>query len=369
MNKFLIVHTTDHHHGLTTDGVEDVNSGLNTRTLDSFYAFDQVIQFCIDNNVKVLTISGDIFDNKSVPQNIINAFYERLQRLSQSNIFTYILLGNHDISARESRKSSLEIAKILNMPNVYVTRGNDPVLDLGYIQIYSPSYWDNNEVLEQKITQAASTIDWTRPALLVVHCQVETPQFKYSSFKEDLHFTPLSLLIKNPWVYVAMGHLHRYVKLNDNPPVYYGGSLVRCSFSEEYDDKGFNVIEVDGIKPVKVTRQNVDCLKMRTYKGTMADIRAALTKTQPEQFQNTIIRATIDTTDEEIDDKFLKTIFAQAFKFRVTKAPKTRELKKMDAIGLNTLNKYAEKYFENEPRKIELMALLDEIKKTEESKA
>jgi DNA repair exonuclease SbcCD nuclease subunit len=367
--KFKIIATGDTHFGLTTDtNAEDPETGINLRSLDAFQAFDQLIDYAINNDVKLITHSGDVFNVKTVSQLIINEFYKRVKKISDNNIDFVILSGNHDKSKLPHMKCSLDLSNVLNIPHIYKSDGND-LFDLNYIQIATAGYYSKPEELENQLNDINNRIDWNRPSLLIGHLQVETPEFKYASFKEDLHFTPINLLTKYPYSYISLGHLHKYFKLNDNPPVYYNGSLVRCSFSEEKDDKGFNVIEFNGIEPVKIIRQNVECLKMLTLKGTMADIRAALKKATPENFVNVIVRVIVDTTDEDIDDKFFKTIFAQAFKARISKEAKNKELKKIDAQGLSSMTEYAEKFFEKEPRKTELMALLEEIKKVEESQA
>lgn len=45
--------------------------------------------------------------------------------------------------------------------------------------------------------------------------------------------------------YIALGHIHKHQVLRDNPPVVYAGSLERLNFSEEADDKGFYVVDIE----------------------------------------------------------------------------------------------------------------------------
>jgi exonuclease SbcD len=45
--------------------------------------------------------------------------------------------------------------------------------------------------------------------------------------------------------YIALGHIHKHQVLNDYPPIVYSGSLERIDFSEETEDKGFCVIQIE----------------------------------------------------------------------------------------------------------------------------
>lgn len=49
--------------------------------------------------------------------------------------------------------------------------------------------------------------------------------------------------------YVALGHMHRYQRLAETPPVVYSGSLQRVDFGEERDVKGFCLVQLDPAKP------------------------------------------------------------------------------------------------------------------------
>jgi len=364
-----LISISDTHYGISTDSgnVDDPISGINRRTQDGFQALDQVVNYAIENDVKVLIHSGDVFDNKTPSQNVINAFAERLKKLSDAGIHSYILLGNHDASQRLVRKTGLDLMKTLDVPNVCVTRGGD-ILDLGWVQIASISYWYLPNEISAAVDEVASRIDWNRPAILVVHLQIEFAEFP-GSFKEDLPFVPLTALTRHKWAYVQAGHIHRAQILNQEPFVFYAGSLTRHSFAEEKDPKTFWLSEINDNNVVLPKQIPVECLRMLTLKGTMEDIRAALKKAKPENFVNVIVRVIVNTEKEDIDEKFFKTMFAQAFKSRISKEAKTKELKKMDANGLSSMKEYAESYFAKEPRKVELMALLEEIRKTEESKA
>jgi len=366
--SFKVIHVSDTHVGLTTDGVDNPLTGINTRAQDCLDALSYLVDYAIANNVKIILHSGDVFNDKGISLTYINAASAIIKRAADAGIFVYLLAGNHDSSRLLTRKNTIEHFATLHVKNVYVTRGGD-YTDLGYCQVVSVPYWSTPEDIQNDINTLALQVDWTRPAFLVAHLQIDYAGFPGWFKDPSLQFVPAAALAAHPWTYVAVGHIHKNQQLVEDKHVYYAGSLVRCTFTEEHDPKGFMEFDVQGVKAVDVHLHEVECLRMLTLKGTMSDLRVALIKAKPKHFKNAIVRVLVDTTDEDIDDAFFKLLFAEAFKARVSKQAKTKELKKMDAVGLSGLNEYAEKYFEQEPRKKELMALLEEIKKTEESKA
>jgi exonuclease SbcD len=60
---------------------------------------------------------------------------------------------------------------------------------------------------------------------------------------------PVSMLTRPCFDYVALGHVHRHQNLNksNNPPVVYPGSIERVDFSEEKEDKGYVMIDIQAI--------------------------------------------------------------------------------------------------------------------------
>ena len=72
-------------------------------------------------------------------------------------------------------------------------------------------------------------------------------------------FVPTVLLISaaaHPnFDYIALGHIHRKQVLNENPPMIYSGSLERLEFSDENEEKGFYIIDIDFVESYIKGRQ------------------------------------------------------------------------------------------------------------------
>jgi exonuclease SbcD len=59
------------------------------------------------------------------------------------------------------------------------------------------------------------------------------------------HVLALSNVANPAFDYIALGHIHRHQVLSQSPPVVYAGSLERLDFSEEKDEKGFYLVEIE----------------------------------------------------------------------------------------------------------------------------
>jgi DNA repair exonuclease SbcCD nuclease subunit len=363
-DKFSFIATGDTHFGLSTFGVEDPVTRINSRSLDGFQGFDQLIDYAIKNKIKLITHSGDVFDSKTASQTVVAEFYKRVKKISDNGIDLVILSGNHDKSRLKQVKCSLDLANIIDIPGVKVSDGSD-LFDLGYIQIATISYYMPNEELENQLESFAEQIDWNRPTLLLAHLQIETDDFKYSSFKEDLHFTPLTMLTRYPYNFISVGHLHKPYILSEKPRAMYNGSLVRCSFTEENDEKAFSVITIENNEIESVERISINCLKMITLKGTMSQIVSATEIHKTEKFKDTIIRCIIDDSEETIDEKYFKEKFKFCFKYIIKKEPKKNKIIRDKEMNLSSLNIAVQDYFKDDKDKDDILQIMEEIKNME----
>jgi exonuclease SbcD len=65
--------------------------------------------------------------------------------------------------------------------------------------------------------------------------------------------------VANPtFDYIALGHIHKHQVLSRNPPMVYAGNLERLDFSEEADEKGFYMVEIEPDKEAGKRRVTFD---------------------------------------------------------------------------------------------------------------
>ena len=271
-----LVHFADLHLGVENYGRLDPATGLSTRLSDFLHAFDQVIDYALDpaNEIDLVIFAGDAFKNRTPSPTHQREFARRIQRLSAAQVPTVLLVGNHDVPHASGRAHTLEIYDTLEIEHVYVARkpqvfniethhGPVQVVTLPWVvrsqllardEHKGKSLPEINELILERVTNILEgddgligELDQNMPTILAAHATIQGAA--YSSERsvmlgQDVVLPPS--LVRNPvWDYVALGHIHKHQVLCDDPPVVYAGSIERIDFSEEEEDKGFVVAEVE----------------------------------------------------------------------------------------------------------------------------
>ena len=271
-----ILHFSDLHIGVENYGRIDPETGLSTRLGDFLGAFDQVVDFALSEDVDLVLLAGDAYKGRDPSQTHQREFAKRLTRLSEANIPIFLLVGNHDLPNAASRANAVEIFPTLQVPYVYIgdsLQNYTVPTRSGPIQILAVP-WPRRGGLLSREDSKGLTIDEIRqeiegrmtaaienrvqqldpalPAILAAHVTVNgaTVGTERSMMLGQDHMLLLSAVHKPQLDYVALGHIHRHQILRDDPPmVVYSGSLQRVDFSEEGDQKGFCVIDLDIAAP------------------------------------------------------------------------------------------------------------------------
>ncbi|MDZ8259551.1 exonuclease SbcCD subunit D [Nostoc sp. ChiQUE01b] len=269
-----ILHLSDIHMGSGfSHGRINPASGLNTRLED----FVNTLSICIDraltDAVDMVIFGGDAFPDATPPPYVQQAFASQFRRLMDANIPTVLLVGNHDQHSQGQGGASLNIYRTLGVPGFVVgdtltthcieTRnGKVQVITLPWLtrstlmtrqETEGSSLAEVNQLLTERLRVVMEgeirRLDPDVPTILLAHLMADNASLGAERFLAvGKGFTlPLSLLTRPCFDYVALGHVHRHQNLNksNNPPVIYPGSIERVDFSEEKEDKGYVMLELE----------------------------------------------------------------------------------------------------------------------------
>jgi exonuclease SbcD len=273
-----IIHFADLHLGVESYGRIDPESGLSSRLLDFLSAYDQLVDFAIENKVDLVLFCGDAYKSRDPSQTQQREFAKRIKRLSEGGIPVFLLIGNHDLPNAIGRATTTEIFNTLAVENVYVANRPDVhriPTPSGIIQIValpwlrrsalltkedskSLNFDQLNHKMQQKLTGIIKTkikeLDPKLPSILAAHVWVAGARIgSEDSMTIGQEQVLLTSNVAHPsFDYIALGHIHKHQVLCQNPPVVYAGSLERLDFGDEGDDKGFYLVEIEtGSEPGK----------------------------------------------------------------------------------------------------------------------
>lgn len=237
-----IVHFSDTHLGYSDYGKFDSATGVNQRELDTYAAFKEIVDYIIATKPDLVIHAGDLFDSIRPSNRAISEALNQLFRLSKEGIPTVIIAGNHSTPRQRSTDSIFSILKFF--PNIYpIFEGRYQRLEIGDCAIHAIPHMYSDEELRDGVASLKPDGNF-KYNVMVAHTAIRGAQIaSWGEFKEQT--IPLDAL-KPEFNYIALGHYHRFLRINGTQNAYYCGSPERFSFNEVGDKKGFIEVELDG---------------------------------------------------------------------------------------------------------------------------
>lgn len=245
-----IAHIADLHLGKKMNGVDLLE--------DQRYILNQIYEHLIDQEVKVLMISGDVFDRSVAPSQAMQLFEKFLMDVSSQKIKTLVISGNHDHATR------LEYAgQFMRERGVYIAGVYQEEIEMVEIEdccfyllpFIKPIHV--RTVLEadvstytEAISKALSTVslDKKKKNILLAHqfvVSTHEPLLSDSEIRSVGNLDQVDSYVFDGFNYVALGHLHRPQWINSN--IRYAGSPLKYSFSEANDQKTLTILNTEDL--------------------------------------------------------------------------------------------------------------------------
>ncbi len=328
-----ILHLSDIHMGSGfTHGRVNPETGLNTRLEDFVGTLSVCIDRAIAEQVDLVLFGGDAFPDATPPPYVQQAFAGQFRRLVDAQIPTVLLVGNHDQHSQGQGGASLCIYRTLGVPGIVVgdtlTTHNIETRS-GAIQVITLPWLTRSALMTRQETQGLSLgeinqllterlqvvlegeirrLDPDVPIVLLAHLMADNANLGAERFLAvGKGFTlPLSLLTRPCFDYVALGHVHRHQNLNksNKPPVIYPGSIERVDFSEEKEDKGYVMVEVESGS----AKWEFCPLSVRAFRTIEADVSkaedpiAAIAKVVAKNnIEDAVVRLVYKLRSEQLD--------------------------------------------------------------------
>ncbi|NMG18297.1 exonuclease subunit SbcD [Brasilonema bromeliae] len=328
-----ILHLSDIHMGSGfSHGRINPETGINTRLSDFVNSLSRCIDRALAEPVDLVVFGGDAFPDATPAPYVQEAFAGQFRRLVDANIPTVLLVGNHDQHTQGQGGASLCIYRALGVPGVVVgdtLKTHRIQTRNGSVQVITLPWLTRSTLMTRQETEGASVaevnqllterlrvvlegetrrLDPNVPTVLLGHLMMDNANLGAERFLAvGKGFTlPLSLLTRPCFDYVALGHVHRHQNLNksNNPPVIYPGSIERVDFSEEKEDKGYVMVELEKGRvqwefcPLPVRAFHTIEVDLSKAEDPQAAIMKALAK---RDIQDAVVRLIYKLRSEQLD--------------------------------------------------------------------
>jgi exonuclease SbcD len=212
--------------------------GFNQREADVSAAFQEALQLAQQVQPDLTIIAGDVFHSVRPSNSVITFCLRQLysyQKKTQAP--TIIVAGNHESPKRADTGCVLQI--LARAPDVYVVDARHQRLKFSALNL-SVDCVPHNALKNFNWAALRSDSD-AHYNVLITHAQVKgAPGSEGGGYDLDPE-----LLRQTDWDYIALGHVHRYVKFGDN--CCYPGALDFTSnniWAELEEEKGPVIFEL-----------------------------------------------------------------------------------------------------------------------------
>ena len=234
-----ILHFSDTHLGYQAyDHVNDC--GINIREDDVYRAFAQIIDAALRLKPDLVVHAGDLFHRPSPSNRALTFALEQLSRLSEANIPTCIIAGNHEAPRNSFTAPILKALGVLPGVDAFY----EPVYtrhEYGEICVHALPHVQNPRIFQQELARLAPHPD--RFNLLTLHLSLGS-RYLMDEYGEQ-RFPDEALAMLAQFNYIALGHWHNVQKAEVKANAWYCGAAECFSDAETGSSKGFLVIDTD----------------------------------------------------------------------------------------------------------------------------
>ena len=284
MNKVKVLHCADLH--FDTPFKELSKEVSDTSKNELLEVFKKIIDLAIEENIEVLLIAGDVFDNLTVNKNTLFFISDQIRRID--NIKVFISPGNHDPYNEKS------FYNMINWPeNVYIFKGDmefKEVKELNLI-VWGAGFRNNyeNETLLRGVS-----VDSDKINIMILHGEIAS-----TNSKNEYNPIYINDIYNSNIDYIALGHRHKFSGILKEGMTTYAYS--GCPQGRGFDESGEK-----GVIIGEVYRGGTDLRFFPVCKRKYVTKEINITGTN--SYDEVIFKILSDLSNEEINKNFYKII-------------------------------------------------------------
>lgn len=330
-----ILHTSDWHIG------KQLHKYDLSEDLDLFFGW--LIDYIETENIDVLLVSGDIFDQANPSQAAYKQYYDLLKRLINLDCKIILTGGNHDSAAVLNAPAELLKAfdisviggSMEEMSDMFITvEKNDEKIVVAAIPFLKDRDIRKSaagETYATKIEQIKSGLhtyfsninthykDNHSEEVFIVMGHLYVQGSEISDSERDIQIGNQAGVEAHMFGgiphYVALGHIHKPQVISQEQNIHYCGSPIPLSFSEKEDCKQINVITIEDNKIARV--EIVPIPKHRnliTFEGNLHEVENYLNNYSEETTLMSLAEIIVNEENESLERR-------QAFEALINSRP------------------------------------------------
>ena len=265
-----IAHIADTHFG---KDLKKVNFG----DVDQPFWMQKFLEDITKEQVDVVVMAGDIYDDKIQPIKAINLFGDFLATLNDLGITVFIVPGNHDQADRLAansnilKKQHIHFASEISRELVHITlpMGDEKVVFwlLPYVEpinvrrVLGRDDITNYDSAVRELL-AEQPLDKEAVNVIVAHQNVLAGATEriLNDHEVDIGYSgQVDYTAYDAFDYVALGHIHGMQAVGRDT-VRYAGAPLQYDFSEEGRWKGYLLVEIAGKNKITITEKPLEML-------------------------------------------------------------------------------------------------------------
>ena len=265
-----IAHIADTHFG------KDLKK-VNFADVDQPFWMQKFLEDITKEQVDVVVMAGDIYDDKIQPIKAINLFGDFLAALNDLGITVFIVPGNHDQADRLAansnilKKQHIHFASEISRELVHITlpMGDEKVVFwlLPYVEpinvrrVLGRDDITNYDSAVRELL-AEQPLDKEAVNVIVAHQNVLAGATEriLNDHEVDIGYSgQVDYTAFDAFDYVAVGHIHGMQTVGRDT-VRYAGAPLQYDFSEEGRWKGYLLVEIAGKNKITITEKPLEML-------------------------------------------------------------------------------------------------------------
>lgn len=265
-----IAHIADTHFG------KDLKK-VNFADVDQPFWMQKFLEDITKEQVDVVVMAGDIYDDKIQPIKAINLFGDFLATLNDLGITVFIVPGNHDQADRLAansnilKKQHIHFASEISRELVHITlpMGDEKVVFwlLPYVEpinvrrVLGRDDITNYDSAVRELL-AEQPLDKEAVNVIVAHQNVLAGATEriLNDHEVDIGYSgQVDYTAYDAFDYVALGHIHGMQAVGRDT-VRYAGAPLQYDFSEEGRWKGYLLVEIAGKNKITITEKPLEML-------------------------------------------------------------------------------------------------------------